>query len=117
MLKIARRVEGNIVRLTLVGELDMATVEMLEAAVDDGLTEYRPHLLIIDLAGLVFCDSSGIRALLDACRAANYRGATFRATNACGMTRRVLQVTGVLDILTAESRNGCTGPGSDWKRV
>ncbi|MFI7075492.1 STAS domain-containing protein [Micromonospora sediminicola] len=88
-------------RLALIGELDMATVGTLEEAVDQALTIDHPQQLILDLGELRFCDSRGIGALLEARHAATGRGAAFQAINPRGMTLRTMQVTGLLDLLTA----------------
>ncbi|HEY2719409.1 MAG TPA: STAS domain-containing protein, partial [Solirubrobacteraceae bacterium] len=50
-------------RLTLSGELDIATVPRLEAAVDATLTGDL-RTLTIDLSGLSFVDSSGLRMFI-----------------------------------------------------
>ena len=61
--------------LVLCGELDPSTSSILDAAVDALLpdppelpdpAEARPKQLVVDLAGLTFMDSSGLRALIRA---------------------------------------------------
>lgn len=51
------------VYLTLSGELDLSTLEHLQAALDEGL-QGRHELVVVDLRKLTFLDSSGLRAML-----------------------------------------------------
>jgi anti-sigma B factor antagonist len=55
--------DGQTARLVLTGELDLATVPRVEQAVDATLAQ-RARALIIDLSGLAFIDSSGLRLLI-----------------------------------------------------
>ena len=50
--------------LTVTGELDMNTVELLAKHVDERLAE-GPRPLTLNLAELAFMDSSGLRLLID----------------------------------------------------
>ena len=50
--------------LTVIGELDMNTVELLAKQIDERLAE-RPRSLRLNLAELAFMDSSGLRLLID----------------------------------------------------
>ena len=48
-----------------VGELDLATTPAFTAALSEALDDER-QTLTIDLSGVTFCDSTGLRALLTA---------------------------------------------------
>jgi anti-sigma B factor antagonist len=88
------------VRLALAGELDLATVDQLHQHVKQELAEEpRPHRLVIDLAEITFCDSTGVGALLDARSAGARHDTQLVVVNPIGMTRTVLTVTGVLSVL------------------
>ncbi|MBG0564701.1 STAS domain-containing protein [Actinoplanes aureus] len=89
--------------LTLAGDLDVATAGLLDQHVTRTLTEAGPGGLVIDVTNLEFCDSTGVHALIRARRQAHQHGTTFQVTNPCGITRRTLQITGVLEVLTARS--------------
>ncbi|MEU4426687.1 STAS domain-containing protein [Actinoplanes sp. NPDC024001] len=89
--------------LTLTGDLDMATADLLDQHVTSTLTEARPAGLVIDVTNLHFCDSTGVHALIRARRQAHQHGTTFQVTNPKGITRRTFQITGVLEVLTARS--------------
>jgi anti-anti-sigma factor len=82
------------------GEVDMATGGMLEAATRSCLSESDLTGLIVDLAQVTFLDSEGIRVMVVAHHAATNQGVTFRVANPHDNVRRVLDLTGVLGLLT-----------------
>ncbi|GHJ52897.1 hypothetical protein Nm8I071_22040 [Nonomuraea sp. TT08I-71] len=101
-MKITHCLDGQgVVRLALSGELDMASADAFQERVQQALASDRPEQLIIDLAALTFCDSTGIRALVDARAAVLACEVAFQVVNPRGVTHRVMRVTGVLDVLTA----------------
>ncbi|GAA4609723.1 anti-sigma B factor antagonist [Actinoplanes octamycinicus] len=87
------------VRIALTGELDMATTEQLRAHLDHTLIS-RPRLVLVDLDGVTFCDSTGISALVAARTAAAAAGSHLQVVNAHGITAKTMQITGVLEFLT-----------------
>lgn len=95
--------EGG-VRLALHGELELATVDRLHQHVRRELAADRPpRRLVVDLAEVTFCDSTGLGALIEARAAAADRGVCFLAINPSGMTRKIMEVTGLLDMLTTNA--------------
>lgn len=52
------------VTLTVRGEIDIDTVRRLERAREQALAD-RPEWMVIDLGGVAFIDSSGLKFLLD----------------------------------------------------
>jgi anti-sigma B factor antagonist len=99
-VKTTLRYTDGETRLSLSGELDMSATQQLHDQVTEALTLARPRTFVIDAVDLDFCDSSGVEALIRTHRAITHRGIAFRLTNARGVTRRVLQITGVLEALT-----------------
>ena len=59
------RATGSGPVVTVRGEVDVATAPRLRAEIG-ALTLGRGQLLVVDLAGVTFCDSSGISALITA---------------------------------------------------
>ena len=57
--------QADVVSMALIGELDMAEVEMFERELQR-IEESPPALLMLDLSELVLIDSHGLSALLDA---------------------------------------------------
>ena len=64
-LRITERDSDGIRMLDVAGELDLATAVQLCAQVDAARRAGQRRLLV-DLTGLEFCDSSGLRALIGA---------------------------------------------------
>ena len=96
---IRHGVDDGVVRLAVTGEIDLATAgglyDAIAQAVAGGCTE-----VIVDLAEVSFCDSTGIGAIVRARNAAAGEGATVQVINPRGPVHRVLEVTGMLDSLT-----------------
>ncbi len=62
-LSIRSERDGDAYRVFAVGELDIATVGMLEKAVRD--VEDSARVIVLDLSGLSFMDSTGLRLMID----------------------------------------------------
>ena len=94
--------DGAPVCLRLAGELDMSTAPELNAVIDrlaaDGARQF-----LIDLSGLTFCDSTGIAAFVRGDNRASAQGGWLRVTGATGRVERVLQVTGLAEVLRYEA--------------
>ena len=97
----AVEVEDGSVSIALVGELDLAGARQLEARLDEVERE-RPARLIVDLEGLAFIDSTGLRLLLQADARARERGCELFLRRGEPSVQRVFEVTGALDVLRFE---------------
>ena len=82
----------------LVGEFDISNAERLGRTLDQ-IIDGGTGRLVIDLAALEFMDSSGIAMLLRA--AANVDAVKIR--NPSDVVRRIIECTGLTDILQIES--------------
>lgn len=81
------------------GDIDMAGGPVLEAAV---LAREDANPIVIDVGGVRFIDSSGLRSLLSASRRAVGRG-TFVILRSVGPeVRRLLEITGTESMFTIE---------------
>ena len=100
----ARDDSDGAVRLVVTGEIDMANAEQIPAAATKALARH-PVRIMIDLAGVNFLDSSGLRHLLTAYRIAADNGTDLRVANAVGAPLRVLMLAGLLDILNPPGRD------------
>ena len=98
-LRIALQCDGDIARVTLSGELDLADVRRFEVVVAAACE--RADRCRVDLGGLAFVDSCGVRALLRARRRASERGVRLELANATPAVRRVLATSGVAHLLAA----------------
>ncbi|TWF75176.1 stage II sporulation protein AA (anti-sigma F factor antagonist) [Pseudonocardia hierapolitana] len=78
--------------LTPVGELDVTSAGLLRDAARDALAT-RPRCVVINLAGLKFCGSTGLAVLLDARHDAEAVGVRFGTADGSPIVRRVLEIT------------------------
>ena len=88
-------------RVAVVGEVDLATALVLRDRLLNVLHEQTRAVLDVDLAGVTFLDCIGISALVAARNAAVQTGRQMRVTHPQPIVRRVLEMTGLLDVLTA----------------
>jgi anti-anti-sigma factor len=91
------RSEGR-VRLELAGEVDLAVVDHVEAALDSAL-EPGPPRIVVDLAGLTLLDVSGLRVLLAATDRARAQGREMVILAPDGPARRAFALAGREDAL------------------
>ncbi|MFD6497415.1 STAS domain-containing protein [Streptomyces sp. NPDC059944] len=80
--------------LQITGELDFITAPKLRTVMD-GLTMTAGQLLVLDLARLDFCDSSGISALLSARSWAIQHGGRIALATVPANTARILGIVGL----------------------
>ena len=77
--------------LLVVGEVDIANVHELEAALASADTGGGD--LVVDMSGVRYMDSSGFAALLDCARRLRGRGASVHLAGCSSTIRRLLEVT------------------------
>lgn len=94
----AFKVEGQIC-LQLTGEIDLLAEELVISWFRETLRTHPGHDLVVDLSGLSFLDSSGIRCLVDAHREFGAHSQRLTVTGAQGVVATALRVTGVYDAL------------------
>ncbi|MEU7758780.1 STAS domain-containing protein [Micromonospora aurantiaca (nom. illeg.)] len=90
--------DGGGAHLRLAGELDLGTAGELNSAIDRLIAEGHRELLL-DLTELTFCDSTGIAAFIRGDNLVAADGGWLRLTGATGRVARVLQVTGLVEVL------------------
>ncbi|TQL18155.1 STAS domain-containing protein [Streptomyces sp. SLBN-134] len=98
-LTITTRDAGTGPVLEITGDLDHATAPELRTVVE-GLTLTVGHLLVVDLARLDFCDSSGISALLSARSWAITHGGGIALATVPAHTARILRIVGLDQVFT-----------------
>jgi anti-anti-sigma factor len=93
LVVVRSEAESGRVGLRLIGELDLNTVQLLEAELARSREQSPPA--VIDLSELRFLDLIGLRALL---RAGQIDGVpTTRLVGATGIVRRLIDLTRALD--------------------
>jgi anti-anti-sigma factor len=85
--------EGLVV-LALSGELDIESVPTLTAAIDRVLAD-APATVVLDLPGLEFLDSTGLRAILEAHERLETNGAQLVLTQGRRNVQLAFSVTGL----------------------
>jgi len=100
-LLVESRSEDDRLVLSLRGELDLTSVPHFEHELKEAEAS-SPRRLVIDLSGLDFMDSTGLRALLQARERA--KGEDYELTLRRGprQVQRVLELTKTVDIFTFE---------------
>jgi anti-sigma B factor antagonist len=88
--------EREVVRVRPIGSLDAATVGVLERELE-GLREAGFPQLIVDLGGLSFMDSSGLRLALKWHAAAQQDGFEIGFAPGPPAVQRVFEVTGMVE--------------------
>jgi anti-sigma B factor antagonist len=88
--------------LSLTGELDIASAPTLERAIET-LDSEGAELVIIDLGGVTFMDSTGLRALLLAHQRTSGNGHELRLRRGPRQVQRVFELSGTLDTFTFEA--------------
>jgi len=84
----------------LVGEIDTANSKRLRALLGERVDD--DHVVVIDLAGVRFIDSSGLGVLVGALRRFNGAGHSLILRAPSASLLRVLEMTGLADVFPIE---------------
>jgi anti-sigma B factor antagonist len=90
---------GRAVTLVLTGELDLMSSPLLEEALERAY-ETNPQLILVDLRGLEFMDSTGLHRLVSAQQRAIQAGRRFGIVRGGEQVQRLFDLTGIADLLT-----------------
>nr|MDT0661288.1 STAS domain-containing protein [Micromonospora sp. DSM 115978] len=93
--------------LTLAGEIDMLTASRLASTVNEALVEPPPRI-VLDLAGVTFCDSQGLGTLVVLSRKASHAQSLLVLSNVGDFLLRVLDITGLRSALMIRNEQGTT---------
>ena len=97
MIEIKKNAENTIVEI--VGRLDTITAPSLEKTLNGDIGDTKN--LILDLKGLEYISSAGLRVLLGAQKKMQKIG-SMKVINVCDSVMEVFEITGFADILTIE---------------
>lgn len=86
---------ATVVRVAVTGEVDASNCGEVQAALDGLAHDEVAHAAELDLGGLRFIDSSGLRVLLVAQLALQQRGGSMRIVEASPAVERLLEITGL----------------------
>lgn len=93
-LKVSSRSQGDHIVITPGGEIDLYTAPRLQAEFA-GVLRDGPARIVVDLAAVEFCDSTGMNVLLAAMKRARERGGSLELAGPRPAVRKILQVTGL----------------------
>jgi anti-anti-sigma factor len=97
-LDVASSASDGTATVTLRGELDLASIGALEESLG-AVEREAPARIVLDLSGLTFIDSSGLRVLLMANGRAQESGRELLLTESTDAVQRVLEMTGARELL------------------
>ena len=98
-MTINKEKNNGILTLAIEGRLDTVTAPELEKVVNEETAGVRE--LILDMKGLEYISSAGLRVLLAAQKKMNKQG-VMKLTDVCDAVMEVFEMTGFADILTSE---------------
>lgn len=84
--------------IKLAGEIDVLTVNGLSTLVNETLAD-PPARIVLDMAGVTFCDSQGLGTLVVLSRKAQHQQCLLALTNVGDFLMRVLDITGLRSAL------------------
>ena len=96
-IEIKRNAEETIIEL--VGRLDTTTAPALDKTINEDIADTKN--LVLDVKGLEYISSAGLRVLLGAQKKMQKIG-SMKVTNVCEEVMEVFEMTGFADILTIE---------------
>ncbi|MFJ9608468.1 STAS domain-containing protein [Kitasatospora sp. NPDC101176] len=115
-LRVTARREGPVRVVSVQGELDRDTADTLRAALA-GPGEEDERRIVVDLAGLRFCDSTGLNLLLRARQDTEADGVRLELAGARGVVARLFEITGADTVLRIhpdlDAALGTAGPASE----
>jgi anti-sigma B factor antagonist len=83
---------GGAVVVSLTGDLDLSSADEAEQGIDKAVAD-KPELLVLDLSGLEFMDSSGLRVVVNAHRQAQEGGRRAVIVKGSPIVQRVFEIT------------------------
>lgn len=97
-LRLEQAVHGGVLTLSIVGELDLSAERQVRAWIAEHAAE-RGGTVALDLRGVTFIDSAGLRGLINADASARRDGWTLRIVVDQGAVHEALTVSGLLAML------------------
>lgn len=85
--------------IVLAGELDMAQAEGVERVAGDAVAASGPEAFVLDLRGLTFVDSFGVRALLNVASRARDARRAMRVIVGDSPVRRALELFSAWEVM------------------
>ncbi|MCK2215725.1 STAS domain-containing protein [Actinomadura sp. ATCC 31491] len=87
--------QDGVAVLSATGDLDLASAAEFRRGLSEATSGGRPPLVVADLGGVEFCDSSGLNALIQAANAVEAAGGRLVLSGLRPRVARLLRVTGL----------------------
>jgi anti-sigma B factor antagonist len=96
--------DGDHLTVLVEGELDLSTADQLRRLLDEQLSQNRS--VVLDLSGVLFMDSTGLAVIIAAIRRPETEAELVRlGPELQPQIRRLMELTGVLDLLENAGRS------------
>lgn len=92
LLEVDTHEENGTIRVALVGELDISSAPRVEEEIER-LEAAKPAVLVLDLRGLAFMDSTGLRLIVGADARAREQGRRLVIVRGPDVVQRIFNVT------------------------
>ena len=93
MFSVSRRRVGDGVAVVAVGEIDLATIDAVQAEIDAARGETK--LVLLDLRDVTFIDSAGVQLVLEGSRALAAEGGELVVVRGGHEVQRVFDLVGL----------------------
>jgi anti-anti-sigma factor len=103
-ISVSTRQHDRVVRVDVGGDIDLATRDQLDSGLAAAIATAGIDEVEVDLGEVQFIDSSGIAVLLRNRRLAEAAGVGYRVVTASDLTRRILNIGGVWQLLSGEQQ-------------
>ena len=100
---VTERREDERMILALEGELDITSASTLEESAERVVAADATGAVVLDLGGLSFIDSTGLRAIVNLRDRCGKAGRTFTMLPGPRTVQRLFELTGLIDVLPFES--------------
>lgn len=95
-LRVRTRPSDDVTIFEINGEVDLHSAPQLRSELNSYSDSQEKPLLLVDMAGVSFIDSTGIGVLVGALKRARERGGALAFCHAQNRVRRVFEITGLL---------------------
>ena len=106
-------VDGNDVHVTVVGEIDASSAAPLQRRLDE-IIESTTGAVVVDMSGVSFIDSMGIRVVVALHRRLSAQRRSLTLLDASAPTRRMFDLTGLGPVLGVEWDGPGRARASSW---
>ena len=98
-MTIEMKKTAEMTMLTVEGRLDTTSAPMLDKAINENAEDTTA--LVLDMKGLEYISSAGLRVLLSAQKKMQHAG-SMKLVNVCAAVMEIFEMTGFADILVIE---------------